>query len=70
MAEKTLRKMSTEDKVGQLFAIWVRVQFFNHADPIYVQLRENIRKYRVGSLVMSVPVDGLSPAQEFAVCCR
>jgi len=57
-AEKALRKMSTEDKVGQLFAIWVRVQFFNDADPIYVQLRENIRKYRVGSLVMSVPVDG------------
>ena len=50
--------MSTEDKVGQLFAIWVRVQFLNDADPIFVQLRENIRKYHVGSLVMSVPVDG------------
>ena len=57
-ADKTLRKMSPEDKVGQLFAIWVRVQFFNDADPIYVQLRDNVRKYRVGSLVMSVPVDG------------
>ena len=57
-ADKTLRKMSLEDKVGQLFAIWVRVQFFNDADPIYIQLRDNVRKYRVGSLVMSVPVDG------------
>ncbi len=57
-ADKTLRKMSPEDKVGQLFAIWVRVQFLNDADPIFVQLRDNIRKYRVGSVVMSVPVDG------------
>jgi beta-N-acetylhexosaminidase len=57
-ADKTLRRMSTEDKVGQLFAIWVRVQFFNDADPTFVQLRDNIRKYHIGSLVMSVPVDG------------
>jgi beta-N-acetylhexosaminidase len=57
-ADKTLRKMSLEDKVGQLFAIWVRVQFLNDADPIFVQLRDNIRKYHIGSLVMSVPVDG------------
>ncbi len=57
-ADKTLRKMSLEDKVGQLFAIWVRVQFLNDADPIFVQLRDNIRKYRIGSVVMSVPVDG------------
>ncbi|MBZ5613715.1 MAG: glycoside hydrolase family 3 protein [Acidobacteriia bacterium] len=57
-AGKTLRKMSLEDKVGQLFAIWVRVQFLNDADPIFVQLRDNIRKYHIGSVVMSVPVDG------------
>jgi len=57
-AQKTLRKMSPEEKVGQLFSIWVRVQFFNDADPNFVQLRDNIRKYHVGSLVMSVPVDG------------
>jgi beta-N-acetylhexosaminidase len=57
-ADKTLRKMTPEEKVGQLFAIWVRVQFLNDADPIFVQLRDNIRKYHIGSLVMSVPVDG------------
>jgi beta-N-acetylhexosaminidase len=57
-ADKTLRKMSPEDKVGQLFAIFVRVQFLNDADPLFVQLRDNVRKYRIGSVVMSVPVDG------------
>jgi beta-N-acetylhexosaminidase len=56
--DKTLRKMSSEDKVGQLFSIWVRVQFLNDADPIFIQLRDNIHKYHIGSVVMSVPVDG------------
>jgi len=56
--DKTLRKMSPEEKVGQLFSIWVRVQFLNDADPIFVQLRDNIRKYHLGSVVMSVPTDG------------
>ncbi len=57
-ASKTLRKMSLEDKVGQLFSIRVKAQFFNDADPVYIRLRENIRKYRIGSLVLTVPVDG------------
>ena len=56
--DKTLHKLSPEEKVGQLFMIWVRVQFFNEADPTWVQQRDNVRKYHVGSLVMSVPVDG------------
>ncbi len=34
------------------------MQFLNDADPIFVQLRDNIRKYHIGSVVMSVPVDG------------
>ncbi len=46
-ADKTLRKMSPEEKVGQLFAIWVRAQFLNDADPIFVRLRDNVRKYHI-----------------------
>ncbi len=57
-ADKTLRRMSTEDKVGQLFGIKVLAQFLNDADPKWIQLRDNVRKYRVGSLVMTVPVEG------------
>jgi beta-N-acetylhexosaminidase len=57
-ADATLRKMSTEEKVGQLFMIWVRTQFFNEADPNWLFLRDNVRKYHIGSLCMSVPVDG------------
>ena len=57
-AEKTLRKMSPEEKVGQLFGIKVLAQFLNDADPRWIQLRDSVRKYHIGSLVMSVPVDG------------
>jgi beta-N-acetylhexosaminidase len=56
--DKTLREMSPEEKIGQLFSISVRVQFLNDADPIFIQMRDSIQKYHVGSLVMSVPVDG------------
>ncbi len=47
-ADKTLRKMSTEEKVGQLFMIWVKVQFLNEADPTWLELRDNVRKYHIG----------------------
>jgi beta-N-acetylhexosaminidase len=56
--EKTLRKMSPEEKIGQLFMIWTRVQFMNEADPAWIALRDSVRKYHIGSLAMSVPVDG------------
>lgn len=57
--ETTLKKMSTEEKVGQLFMIWARIQFMNEADPAWLQLRDAIRNYHVGSFVVSVPLDGV-----------
>lgn len=56
-AQKTLRKLTLEEKVGQLFMIWVRARFLNTNDPAYLQLRDSIRKYHVGSLAMTVDVD-------------
>jgi len=32
-AERTLRKMSMEEKIGQVFMIWVRAQFMNADNP-------------------------------------
>ena len=57
-AEKTLKSLSPEEKVGQLFMIWVRAQFLNVEDPIFLQLRDSINKYHVGSFAMTVNVDG------------
>ncbi|MGB9233613.1 MAG: glycoside hydrolase family 3 N-terminal domain-containing protein [Terriglobales bacterium] len=57
-ADKTLRRMSPEEKVGQLFGIKVLAQFLNDADPKLIQLRESVSKYHIGSLVLTVPVEG------------
>jgi len=56
--DATLKRMSREEKVGQLFMIWTRVVFMNDADPAWLELRDDVRKYHIGSLAMSVPVDG------------
>jgi len=57
-AEKTLKTLSLEEKVGQLFMIRLRVEFLNGRSPGYFQLRDSIRKYHIGSLAMSVPAQG------------
>ncbi|MGH9546968.1 MAG: glycoside hydrolase family 3 protein, partial [Terriglobales bacterium] len=54
-AQKTLRKLSLEEKVGQLFMVWVRAQFLNVNSPEYLQLRDTMRKYHIGAFAMTVP---------------
>jgi beta-N-acetylhexosaminidase len=53
-AEKTLRKLSLEEKIGQLFMIWVRSEFLNANSPEYLELRDQMQKYHVGSFAMTV----------------
>jgi beta-N-acetylhexosaminidase len=53
-AQRTLRKLSLEEKVGQLFMIWVRAEFLNVNSPEYLQLRDSMRKYHIGSFAMTV----------------
>jgi beta-N-acetylhexosaminidase len=57
-AEKTLHKLTPEEKIGQLFMVWVRAQFLNNDSDTCAQLRSVIDKYHVGSFAMTVPVDG------------
>ncbi|MGA2103629.1 MAG: glycoside hydrolase family 3 N-terminal domain-containing protein [Candidatus Sulfotelmatobacter sp.] len=57
-AEKTLHKLTVEEKVGQVFMIWCRASFLNVESPEYLQLRESMEKYNVGSFAMTVHVDG------------
>jgi len=57
-ASKILRKMSIDEKIGQLIMPWARVQFLNSKSPEYLVLRENLRKYHVGGFAVSVPVEG------------
>jgi beta-N-acetylhexosaminidase len=57
-AERTLRKLTLEEKVGQLFMIWARARFFNTDGPDYAELRDRILRYHIGSVAMSVFVEG------------
>jgi beta-N-acetylhexosaminidase len=57
-AEKTLKSLSVEEKVGQLFMIRLRVEYFNGRSPSYFELLNNIRQYHIGSLAMSAPPQG------------
>ncbi len=53
-AEKTLQKLSLEEKVGQVFMIWVRASFMNVESPDYQQLLNDMRKYHIGGFTMTV----------------
>jgi beta-N-acetylhexosaminidase len=57
-AEKTLHKLSLEEKIGQVFMIWCRASFLNVENPEYIQLLDAMHKYHVGSFAMTVHVDG------------
>src|ERR1700722_8055443 len=57
-AEKTLRKLTLEEEIGQVFMIWCRASFLNVENPEYLELLNAMQKYHVGSFAMTVHVDG------------
>jgi len=56
-AAATLRKMTLEEKVGQLIMPWAKLQFANVKNPEYLKLREEMRKYHVGGFGVTVFTD-------------
>jgi beta-N-acetylhexosaminidase len=57
-ARRTLRSLTDEEKVGQLFMVWARARFLNEASHEYEQLRDSIRRFHVGSFAMTVRAEG------------
>jgi beta-N-acetylhexosaminidase len=57
-AERTLQKMSLEEKVGQTMMIFAKAQSMNNRDPAWIKLRDDVRRYHLGGLVMTVPASG------------
>ncbi len=57
-AQKTLKKMSLEQKVGQMFMVWARVEFLNVNSPDLQRMTDAIHKFHVGGFGITVPVDG------------
>jgi beta-N-acetylhexosaminidase len=53
-AQKTLKKMTLEQKVGQLFMVWSRAQFLNVNDPQFLAWRTDLQKYHLGGFGLTV----------------
>ncbi|HWC18117.1 MAG TPA: glycoside hydrolase family 3 N-terminal domain-containing protein [Terriglobales bacterium] len=59
-AEKTLKKLSLEEKIGQMIQIRAYADFLNVESDEYKQIRDAIKKYHLGSVILTVRVsDGL-----------
>src|SRR5438309_7342064 len=56
--DKTLKKMSLEQKIGQLIMVRGFTEFQNDESPAYLNLRDEIRKFHIGSVIVTVRVDG------------
>src|SRR5579864_6194855 len=57
-AEKTLKKMSLEEKVGQLIMPLRQAQFMNVASPDFAKLRDQIQRLHLGGITLTVAAEG------------
>src|SRR3954464_8120174 len=57
-AQKTLKNLSIEEKAGQLIMVRAPAEFQNSDSPAYTSLRNDIRKYHLGSVIITVRLDG------------
>ncbi len=57
-AEQTLKKLTLEEKVGQMLNVRYFTDFQNFESDGYRQFRDQMRKYHVGSVTLTVHVDG------------
>src|SRR5947208_4889188 len=57
-AQKTLKKLSLEEKIGQIFMVRVLTQFMDVQNPDYLKLHDQIARYHLGSILLTVPSEG------------
>jgi len=57
-AEKTLKHLSLEEKVGQMIQVRYFMDFENFDSDSYKQFRDQLQKYHLGSVTLTVHVDG------------
>ena len=53
-AQRSLKKMTLEQKIGQMFMIWSRAEFLNVNSPEHIHLRDTMRKYHLGGFGLTV----------------
>ncbi len=56
-ARASLKKMSLEQKIGQMFMIWAFARFTNFDSPQYISLRDTMRQYHIGGFALTVSLD-------------
>jgi beta-N-acetylhexosaminidase len=56
-ADRTLRRMSLEEKVGQLFMVWAKVDFLNFGGLDYLKLADQMKRYHLGAFGITSPSD-------------
>ncbi|HUS19323.1 MAG TPA: glycoside hydrolase family 3 N-terminal domain-containing protein [Terriglobales bacterium] len=57
-AQKTLKKLSREEKIGQTIMVQGHMEFQNTQSPAYLTMQENLKKYHLGGVIVTVRVDG------------
>lgn len=57
-AASTLRKMTLEEKIGQMIMVWAHVQFLNVDSPEYLQMQEEMRTHHVGGFGVTIAGEG------------
>ena len=57
-AARTLKKLSLEEKIGQMFMVRVMGQFTDLHSPDYLKLRDQIEQFHLGSVLLTVPSEG------------
>jgi beta-N-acetylhexosaminidase len=57
-ASTTLRKMTLEEKIGQMIMVWAKVRFLNVDSPDYLELRDEMTKYHLGGFGVTDVTDG------------
>jgi len=57
-AEQTIKKLSLEEKVGQMFGVRYYMDFENFSGDPYQQFRSQMQKYHLGTVLLTVRVDG------------
>src|SRR5947209_18448047 len=49
-ADKTLRSLTLEEKIGQMIEVRGIMGFYNSEDPVFKQLIADIKKYHLGAV--------------------
>lgn len=57
-AARTLKKLTLEEKVGQMLSVRYFMDFENFDSDSYRQFRDEMQKYGIGSVLLTVRVDG------------